>query len=112
MLQHSDLSLRQRLATFRVKTARVLHARAQTRRKHARADLIVLLVRILGVDSDGSLAEQVDVGHFSFQGGLHRSRGDHVDAVLELAADALAQEEGGEVASIYHRFHEGVWRVS
>jgi hypothetical protein len=71
-LQHSDLRLRQRLATFGVQAARVLHARAQRLRQDARADFVVLLVGIGGVDGDGSLAEQVYVRHLRLESRLHR----------------------------------------
>lgn len=71
----------------------------------------MLRVGIVGVDSDGSFAEQVYVSHFGLEGGLHGRRGDGVDAVLQLRADAAAQQEGGQVAAIYNGFDEGVWRV-
>jgi len=71
----------------------------------------MLSVGIVSVDSDGPLAEQFYVSHFGLEGGLHGRRGDGVDAVLQLRADATAQQEGGEVAAIYDGFDEGVCLV-
>ena len=68
----------------------------------------MLSVGIVSVDSDGPLAEQFYVSHFGLEGGLHGRRGDGVDAVLQLRADAAAQQESGEVAAIYDGFDEGV----
>lgn len=107
-LQHRNLRLRQRLAALRIKTARVFHPRAQTFRQHTRANLVVLSVGIVGVDSDGPFAEQIYVSHFGLESGLHGRRSDGVDAVLQLRADAAAQQESGQVAAIYDGFDEGV----
>jgi hypothetical protein len=107
-LQHRNLRLRQRLATLRIQTARILHPGAQRLRQHASANLVVLRVSIVGVDSDGSFAEQIYVSHLRLEGGLHGRRGNGVDAVLQLRADAAAQQEGGQVAAIYDGFDEGV----
>lgn len=70
----------------------------------------MLLVRIGGVDGYGAAAEEVDVGHFALERGLHGRGGYAVDAVLQLGADPAAEEEGGEVASVDDFFDERVWR--
>lgn len=107
-LQHRNLGLRQRLAPLRIQTARILHPRAQRLRKHTRTNLIVLSIGVVGVDSNGPFAEQFYVSHFGLESGLHGGCGDGVDAVLQLRADAAAQQEGGQVAAIYDGFDEGV----
>lgn len=68
----------------------------------------MLLVRIGSVDGYGAAAEEVDVGHFALESGLHGCGGYAVYAVLQLGADAAAEEEGGEVASVNDFFDEGV----
>jgi hypothetical protein len=69
----------------------------------------VLRVGIGCVDGDGSLAEQVYVRHLRLESRLHRRCRDGVDAVLQLGADAAAQQECGQIAAIYDGFDEGVW---
>lgn len=76
--------------------------------EHPRADLVVLVIGLCGLDGDGPRAQQVDVLHFGRVGGGEGGAGYLGDAGAELGADALADYGEGEDAIVEEKVNEGV----
>ena len=99
-LEHGDLGLGQRLAALGIQAARVLHARAETGRQHAGADLVVLGVGGIRLHGHGPRAEALNVGHLAGDGIAQGRAGDGCQPVPELAPDADADDGMRQVAAV------------
>ena len=99
-LQHLHLSLPQRLRPLRIKTSRVLHARAQHPAQHPRANLVVLLIRRGRLNGNRPRAQEIHVLHLGRVGGFHGCAGGFANALREEAPDAEADDGVREVAIV------------
>ena len=68
--------------------------------QHPSPNFIMLHIRLPRLDSNRPRAEEIDILHFGVVGGGEGGRGDGGEALLELGADAAAEEGAGEVASV------------